>query len=83
MGRYIVWRPEDGEPDGTTVVLAVDAAEAATAWAHITDSLGDYSIVGGNDASVLVRDLDEPTEPTSWTVTGYMAREYAARPRKA
>lgn len=46
-------------------------------WAQRHDSNGDYTIVGGSEAEVWVR--DEDGKVTKWTVYGEAVPEYHAR----
>jgi hypothetical protein len=82
MGRYIVWHPEIGqtEADGARV-SARDQKTAAEEWAEHEDyASNEFHIVGGQPATVMVRDLDSG-KTHEWIVQGETRREYTARLR--
>ncbi len=76
--KFTVWSPELGqtEADGRTV-YAQFPAYAVEKWALLEDSRGEYSIVGGNEARVLVRAVG--AEPVAYVVTGRAEPVYSAR----
>ena len=77
--KYQVWCPEKGdtEADGRTFE-AFDPELAAVDWADWYDDWSaDYTIVGGTDATVWVR--DEKGEILHFTVSGRMERAYRSR----
>jgi len=59
-------------------IFAHDAETAAEKYADQSDCEGDYSIIRGNEATILVR--DEAGEITRWTVTGESVPSYSAYP---
>ena len=84
MGRFVVWQPMNGqtEADGVSVT-AFDARTAVEEWAEHDDSKSnEFHIVGGQPATVLVRDLDGG-EPGEWIVSGEALRRYTAKRREA
>jgi hypothetical protein len=56
---------------------AASPQEAAEKWAQVTDSYGDYGIVRGCDAIVVVCALDGTV--TRWIVQGETIPQYTAR----
>ena len=58
MEKYLVWCPEFGSgPDDGREIMAHDHEDAACIWARSEDADGaDYWIVGGDGASIVVRD---------------------------
>ena len=84
MGRYIVWQPAAGqsEADGTKIT-ARDARTAAEEWADHDDyKSNEFHIVGGQPATVMVRDLDSNVRPLEWIVSGESVRHYKAQLRQ-
>ncbi len=78
---FLVWQPEAGETlESARRVRAADEEEAAEDWAESYDSDGDYTIVGGSDATVLVREeSDASALPHRFIVSGESVPEYMAR----
>ena len=56
--KYQVWCPDNGDTESDSRTFeAFDAELAAAYWAHWHDDYtADYTIVGGTDATVCVRD---------------------------
>ena len=82
MGRYVVWQPEGGqtEADGTKV-SARSTQVAAEEWASNDDwNSNEFAIVGGQPATVMVRDLDSG-KAFEWIVSGESVRRYMAQLR--
>lgn len=78
MGLWNVWQPEDGESEAR-VVAAHDAEEAAEKWASAYDGEGDYTIVRGSEATVLVRALGVGDAPVQvFFVEGESVPRYSA-----
>lgn len=79
MGIYAVWEPDAGETDeDATRLPADDARAAAEAWADLSDyNSAEYHIVGGRQATVMVRDLSTGTT-CKWMVHGEAVRHYTA-----
>ena len=71
----------DPEWEEASVIYARDAREAAEAYAEMSDGNGDYTIVGGSPATVLVRSRDDDEslvkcfEVEGEAVPSYRARE--------
>lgn len=80
--EYVVWRPDQGqeEEDGHKIRCRDDEYTAAELWADWSDwNSADYSIVKGNDATVLVRRIDKPgCKIFKFNVTGESVRQYYA-----
>ena len=82
MGRYVVWQPASGqtEDDGTKV-SASNTKTAVEEWAAHDDwNSNEFHIVGGQPATVMVRDLDSG-KAFEWIVSGESVRHYSAQPR--
>ena len=78
---YRVWCPDRGatKDDGRRVV-AREPESAATAWAEWDDAhSADYSIVAGNDATVLVAEDRDGAPEHRFTVSGESCPVYRAR----
>lgn len=74
---YLVWQPDAGEFDCARRIEAVDAEQAAETWAAIDDrDSADYTIVGGDEAIVVVQAPDGTR--TRWRVTGESVPSYSA-----
>ena len=73
--RWEVCEPEY-DPDEWVNVFASDAKEAVEKWAEEEDCSGDYRIVGGQPAVVIVRGPDG--SETKFRVSGEMVPEYYA-----
>lgn len=74
---YKVWWPDRGHTeDDATTVKAFSHESAASIWADWYDArYGDYVIVGGEDAEVMV--LSESDDaPVSVVVYGHNERNY-------
>ena len=83
MDSYLVWQPEAGQTEeDAREVLALAAQFAAEAWAKTDDHVGnEYTIVGGQPATVMVRDL-RGGEATEWIVSGELVRRYTANAKR-
>ncbi len=81
LKKYVVWQPDAGqtEADGDGV-SATDPKKAAEAWADHDDSSNEFRIVGGQPATVKVKDLSSGAT-REWIVHGESRREYTARLR--
>jgi len=88
-GKFAIWpeshkcpplwelnEPEYDE-DHWEQIYAIDEETAAEEWADKTDAEGDYSIVDGSPAIVLIRKYGE-TETKKFEVTGETVPEYRA-----
>lgn len=80
---FFVWCPEDGEDESDArEVMAFDEEEAAEDRAEASDSDGDYTIVGGSDATYHVRAKVDPGEEQApvmvFVVTGETVPHYSA-----
>lgn len=80
MATYIVWCPELGStPEDGKTIKASEAEEAATIWARREDAeSADYWIVGGDGATVMVRDehgQDKTIRVRGEPIINYYARE--------
>jgi hypothetical protein len=72
------WCPDEGETrDDPRMIRASDAEAAAEKWAEEDDRYGDYTIIGGNDATVCVAKPDND-EVRTFVVTGESVPEYHA-----
>ena len=59
MEKYLVWCPVLGSnADDSFAVMAQDPDDAALIWARREDSNSNYWIVGGQDADIIVRDMN-------------------------
>ena len=79
LNIYWLWRPEysEKEEDGREV-KGYSPHDAAQRWAERDDiRSADYTIVGGNPATVMVRDSDGTT--IELIVSGETISVYAAR----
>ncbi len=83
MTKYLVWRPEYGqEPEDGKVIDAYDAKSAAKKWAEQYDAeSADYLIVGGADATVKVRPVNNRANELEIIVSGESVPSYSARVR--
>jgi len=81
--KYLVWRPEySQEPEDGVVIDAYDANAAACKWAERDDQRSaDYMIVGGTDATVMVRAVNNPAQQFEMIVSGESMPHYRARVR--
>ena len=59
-----------------------DAAAAVERWADEHDSSGDYTIVSGSPATVIVRPLGSPAEGEVMIVHGESVPSYRAQPAR-
>lgn len=77
---YLVWCPEYGESeDEAEKIEASDAEEAAAEWAARRDiASAEYSIVGGDDAIVNVKNCSTG-EAQRLCVSGESVPQYYAR----
>ena len=77
--KYQVWCPDNGDTESDSRTFeAFDAELAAAYWAHWHDDYtADYTIVGGTDATVCVR--DEEGAILQFTVSGRTERAYSSR----
>lgn len=74
------WQPDHAVPTDENEwreVYGTEPCRIVEAWAQRYDSNGDYTIVGGDDAQVWLR--DEDGNVTKWTVCGETVPEYHAR----
>ena len=55
--EWSVWDEDDGGEKDACTVHAVDAQEAAEKYAEWIDSQGDYTIVGGSNVTLSVRQV--------------------------
>jgi len=81
MTKYRVWRPDQDEAfeDGR-LIDAWDANRAVCSWAEWKDSSSaEYSIVGGNDETVMVRAVNGPIVEYEFIVSGESVPSYTAR----
>ena len=76
---FLVWCPARGsDVDDARVQMAYGSEQAACLWAERDDAASaDYTIVGGNPASVIVRDPDGVDHAI--TVSGESQPYYSAR----
>ena len=79
MKQYLVWCPDLGsDADDGFSIMAHDPENAACIWARREDSnSADYWIIGGQDANVIVRDLqgvEHALIVSSESVPSYRAR---------
>lgn len=79
MGKFLVWCHDHGSgPEDGKVMEAYDARSAAERWAEWEDAhSADYWIVGGETASVTVRDMSDGTE-TNFRINGEQTAVYSA-----
>ena len=77
--KYQVWCPENGQDESDSCAFeAFDAELAAAYWGDWYDCYGaDYTIAGGADVVVCVRDEDGTTVRV--TVSGRTERAYSSR----
>jgi predicted amidohydrolase YtcJ len=77
---YRVWCLDDCESEADARnVRAFAGEEAAEKWAYVNDyESADYRIVGGGDATVMVRDVESGVL-TAYRVTGESQAVYYAR----
>lgn len=94
-GEYMIWpdshrcppaweiKHEEWLGDELKTVHAHDAQAAGEKYARVTDSYGDYTIVGGSEEEVKIRKAATPTEePGPWEtyiLSGEPVPEYRAR----
>ncbi len=78
---WLVWRPEQDETEGDARgIEAWDAEQAAEDWAEHDDQGGDYTIVGGDSATLSVRPRDDASAPVEvFVVSGETVPQYSAR----
>ena len=83
MRKYRIWQPDQGNTEACgRLVEAYCIEEAVERWAYLDDrESAEYNIVGGSDATVMVRDIEADALST-WTVRGESIPSYHAR-RKA
>lgn len=78
MTTYEVWCPGHGETvEDARTGEALDPGHAAELWAELDDATGDYLIVGGEVAEVVVR--DPGGAETRWKVHGETVPTYYAK----
>jgi len=80
--RWMVWEPQQGEErEDAGIYHAADAESAAEKWADETDNCGDYTILQGEAARVLVaKESDGPlVDPVEIEVTGESVAQYMAK----
>jgi hypothetical protein len=76
---WFVWEADShGEDEDGSKVYALDAELAAEKWADEQDCYGDYTIIGGSEATVRVTPA-EGGEPLWFVVSGEYVPEYSAR----
>lgn len=82
--RYEIAQPNTGGPRKGQVdegdwdeVYGKDQQDIVEAWAQRYDADGDYTIVGGSEEEVWIR--NEDGEITRWTVIGETVPEYHAK----
>ena len=82
---FLVWEPDQSETEeDAREVEASDAETAAEDRAEEVDSNGDYTIVGGSEATFHVRPKDDPSAPVEvYVVTGESVPQYSATKREA
>lgn len=82
MGRYIVWQPEAGQTEADGAKVSAHSPQAAAEeWADHDDFAStEFRIVGGQSATVMVRDIDSG-QAHEWIVSGESLRQYTARLR--
>jgi len=77
MRTYRVWAPDrDQDIDDCRKVKALDHEDAAKAWAERDDSHGDYAIVSGNPATVIVAEDVDGSEEFKYEVYGEAVPSY-------
>jgi hypothetical protein len=81
---WMVWSIDAGQSvDDCTGVYARDEQEAVEIWAEREDSKGDYTIIGGDEETVMVCRMvgTTPSEEsaTRYIVSGETVSEYHAR----
>lgn len=78
---WLVWREEQGDAEADArEVVACDSKEAAEDFAEWDDSGGDYSIVGGSEATLQVRRAGDDAAPVeTFVVSGESVPQYNAR----
>lgn len=80
---WLIWRPEHSETeDDARTVYGMSARYAVEKWAGDRDRNGDYDIVRGNEAIVMVRPSDLSAEAVRYSVMGESVPEYTAREAK-
>ena len=76
---FLIWREDESEDDARSVI-AWDARSAVEDWASYDDChSADYSIVKGDDATVLVRRDTPGAEVMRYVVSGETVAQYTAR----
>jgi hypothetical protein len=80
--EYLVWYEEDGEePEDGHLFSAVDEEMAAQAWAKRYDEHGDHTLLNGNEATVAVRESNNPDATIHYfVVSGEVVPHYWANP---
>ena len=73
---------EFDEDDYTYTVFASGEQDAGELWADASDSGGDYTFVGGHEATVRIRKHGSEDEWKIFTVTGEAVPEYRATEKK-
>lgn len=78
--EWLVWSPDYGGTEEDAIPLRASRPEgAAELWAERSDRMSaDYSIVGGTDATVLVRAVGTQ-ETFRYLVSGETVPSYSAR----
>ena len=80
--EWTVWEPDSGETeDDARTVLAPSAEQAAADFGEWQDRQGDYTIIRGTSATVLVRSADGGAV-LAFEVNGESLPHYTARPRR-
>jgi hypothetical protein len=74
---FYVWNPDHSDGNDTRKTFASDAEDAVEEWAERDDAdSAEYSIVGGEDAEVCVK--DGAGNVTRWRVSGESMPSYSA-----
>jgi len=73
-----VWEADShGEDEDGERIYALDAEQAAEKWADETDAYGDYTIIGGSEATVRV--TPDGGGETVWFAVSGESPQYHAR----
>ena len=81
MAKYIVWCPDFGQdPEDGREIDSYSPQGAACEWAQREDTeSADYSIVGGQDTTVIVRAVAHGAETYEMIVCGESVPQYRAQ----
>lgn len=78
---YMMWRPENAETEADAKKIhGTSPEDAIERWADRDDADGDYCIVNGSEATVMVK--DSVGVVTRWVVSGEAVPTYTAREAK-